>query len=170
MRHRCASVKPVVFLFSLTCVSAPPADELPRAGRFTVEIEQSGSWEGFAVPHTYWVWIARRKGTYAGSGPLDGMTSRCVSKGTTAFGISTSEVHCENADDDGDKIFEVSTEECACAPGGRGGKGQGELIGGTGKYAGIRGSFEIERKVGARDQAARTWTDFVRIVGRWRLP
>ena len=88
----------------------------------------------------------------------------------TAQGISVAEIHCENADSEGDKIFELSKEECACAPGGKGGTGTGEILGGTGKYVGIRGSFKIERKVGPRDQAARTWTDYVTIVGSWTLP
>ncbi len=98
------------------------------------------------------------------------MRSRCISKGTTAGGISEAEIHCENTDKDGDKIFEVSKEECACGPGGAGGTGRGEFLGGTGKYVGIRGSFVIERKVGPRDQVARTRTDHVTIEGSWSLP
>ena len=164
------------FILAVSCLvlllgsSVSAAEELAKQGSFEVTIQQDGSWEGFPVAQSYWVWIARRQGDYLGTGPLNGMTSKCVSKGRTAHGISTAEIHCENSDPDGDKIFEFSKEECACAPGGKGGTGTGEFLGGTGKFVGIRGTFEIERKVGARDQAARTWTDYVTIVGSWTLP
>ncbi len=141
-----------------------------REGTFRASITQEGSWEGFPVAQNYWVWIARRQGVFSGAGLLDGLTSNCVSKGTTAYGVSKAEIHCEHTDQDGDRIFEKSIEECACAPGGKGGTGTGEFIGGTGKYTGIRGSFTIIRKVGARDQAARTWTDHVTVEGDWVLP
>ncbi len=146
------------------------AQEQASEGTFLVTIRQHGSWEGFRVAQGHWVWIARREGVYSGTGPLDGMTSKCISKGTTAFGISRAEIHCENSDSDGDRIYEVSREECTCAPGGKGGTGTGEFVGGTGKYVGIHGSFRITRTVGARDQAARTWTDEVAIEGNWVLP
>lgn len=154
----------------LLCASASLAQEIPNQESFKVTIKQNGSWEGFPVAHKYWVWIAQREGVFEGTGLLDGMTSRCISNGTTVHGVSTAEIHCENTDSDGDKVFEASKEECACAPGGNGGKGYGEFIGGTGKYTGVRGSFEIERKVGARNQDARTWTDHVTIEGRLTLP
>lgn len=170
MQHQCLILLAISCLVLFVCASVTAAAELPRQGTFRVTIKQDGSWEGFPVAQKYWVWIARRKGVFDGTGPLDGMTSRCISKGTTAYGISTAEIHCENTDSDGDQIFEVSNEECACAPGAKGGTGTGEFLGGTGKYIGIRGSFEIERRVGPRDQAAGTWTDYVTIVGSWTLP
>lgn len=146
------------------------ATKLPKKGEFSATITQQGSWEGFAIGHQHWVWIARREGVYSGSGLLNGMTSRCVSKGKTLFGVSEAGIHCENTDQDGDKIFEVSKEQCVCGPGQKGGTGKGEFIGGTGKYERIRGAFEIERKVGARNREARTWTDHVKVTGKWELP
>ena len=98
------------------------------------------------------------------------MTSSCISKGTTAYGISKAEIHCENSDEYGNNIYEISQEECACGPGADGGAGMGEFIGGTGKFTGIRGTFTIKRKVGPRDQRARTCTDYVTIEGSWTLP
>ncbi len=146
------------------------ADDVPKNGTFSVSIQQTGSWQGFLVPNNYWVWIARRKGQFAGIGLLDGMTSTCISKGKTIRAISRAEIHCENTDRDGDKIFEISTEECSCGQNGTGGTGSGNFLGGTGKYVGIRGSFEIKRTVAARDYDAHTWTDEVSIVGRYTLP
>lgn len=146
------------------------ATELAKKGEFSATITQQGSWEGFAIGHQHWVWIARREGVYSGSALLAGMTSRCVSKGKTLFGVSEAEIHCENTDQDGDKIFEVSKEQCVCGPEQKGGAGKGEFIGGTGKYERIRGAFEIERKVGARNREARTWTDHVTVTGKWELP
>ena len=170
MQHPYSTLLAVACLVLFMCASVSVAEDLPRQGSFRVTIQQDGSWEGFSVAQKYWVWIARRKGVFDGTGPLNGMTSRCISKGMTVYGISTAEIHCENTDNDGDQIFEMSKEECACASGGKGGTGTGEFLGGTGKYVGIRGSFEIERKVGPRDQAIRTWTDYVTIVGSWTLP
>jgi hypothetical protein len=146
------------------------AGELARQGRFAVEIMQSGSWEGFAIGHRHWVWIARRTGVFSGEGILDGMTSNCVSKGSTLFGVSEATVHCENIDADGDKIFETSTETGVWTRGGKGGTGSGTFLGGTGKYERIRGAFEIVRKVGPRDEATRSWTDYVTVTGNWTLP
>lgn len=143
---------------------------LPKGGNFVVTITQHGSWEGFPIGHQHWVWIARREGVYVGDGPLNKMTSKCISKGTTLFGVSSAEIHCVNTDGDGNTIFEASTEQCVCGPDQRGGMGRGELIGGTGTFQGIRGQFEIERKVGARDQEAQTWTDYVTLTGAWQLP
>ncbi|MGI9407788.1 MAG: hypothetical protein ACR2O4_15545 [Hyphomicrobiaceae bacterium] len=156
--------------FAVAASAAQAGGKRLKEGSFRVTIQQDGSWNGFAVENRFWIWIARRKGVFAGNGILDGLTSRCISKGRTAHGRSTAEIHCENTDPDGDKIFEVSSEECACDPGGEGGTGEGRFLGGTGKYVGIRGSFRIERKVGPRDRTERTWTDYVTIVGRWTLP
>lgn len=171
MRYRdCLLTALAGLVLSFSTAPFVSAQEPASTGTFRVTIRQDGSWEGFRVAQGHWVWIARRKGVYSGTGPLDGMTSNCVSKGTTAYGISKAEIHCENTDSDGDRIYEVSKEECACAPGGKGGTGSGEFLGGTGKFVGIRGSFRIERAIGARDQAARTWTDHVTIEGDWVLP
>lgn len=159
-----------MFIVAGIISSAAVVAEVPEEGNFAVTITQRGSWEGFPIGHQHWVWIARREGVFSGDDPLNGMTARCISKGKTLFGLSEAEIHCENTDADGDKIFEVSKEECVCGPGGRGGTGSGEFIGGTGKYWGIRGSFKIERRVGPRDREARTWTDYVTIKGSWRLP
>ena len=170
MKRTAATITAFSFLASMAAIAGVSAMQPERQGTFRVTITQEGSWEGFPVAQNYWVWIARRSGTFSGTGPLAGMTSNCVSKGTTAFAISKAEIHCENTDRDGDKIFEKSTEECACAPDGEGGTGTGEFLGGTGKYTGIRGTFRISRKVGARDQAARTWTDHVVVEGNWIIP
>ncbi|MCP4329732.1 MAG: hypothetical protein GY791_14995 [Alphaproteobacteria bacterium] len=170
MRAEHSFLLAILCFVCVLCAGQSPAGELPKQGKFEVTIEQDGSWEGFPVAHSYWVWIARREGIFVGTGLLNGMTSKCVSKGKTSHGISIAEIHCENTDSDGDKIFEVSQEECACAPDGEGGTGTGEFLGGTGKYVGIRGSFDIERRVGPRNQAARTWTDHVTIVGSWNRP
>lgn len=145
-------------------------EALPKEGNFVVTITQHGSWEGFPIGHQHWVWIARREGVYVGDGPLNEMTSRCISKGRTLFGVSDAEINCVNTDADGNTILEISTEQCACGPGQSGGTGSGEFIGGTGSFHGIRGQFEIERKVGARDREARTWTDHVKLKGVWQLP
>ncbi|MGI9422513.1 MAG: hypothetical protein ACR2PA_04920 [Hyphomicrobiaceae bacterium] len=157
-------------VFSFVTASAAQTGERARKGSFKVTIQQDGSWEGFAIENRFWVWIARRKGEFAGDGILDGMTSTCISKGRTAYGISKAEIYCENTDSDGEKIFESSDEECACGPGGEGGAGKGRFLGGTGKYVGIRGLFKIERRVGPRDQVKRTWTDYVTVTGNWTLP
>lgn len=170
MRHVHSSVLLIFYLATLKFTVASLAEQPPKHGNFRVLIEQKGSWEGFPIANKYWVWIARRSGVFEGNGPLNGMTSRCISKGTTAYGILKAEIHCENTDADGDKIFEVSKEECACGPGGDGGKGNGEFLGGTGKYLGIKGTFEIERRVGSRDRENRTWTDQVVMQGNWSLP
>jgi len=146
------------------CLATPGA--AAESGRFAVTITQNGSWEGFEIGHRHWVWIARRSGTFEGDGILHGMTQTCVSNGKTLFGASVATAHCVNVDADGDHIFETSTETGDWARGGRG----GTFAGGTGKYARIRGAFEIERKVGARDEAARSWTDYVTVTGSWALP
>lgn len=165
LRTLCAGL-----LFANLLAPLATAEQPARTGTFQVDITQKGSWEGFRVAQRHWVWIARRAGVFEGEGILKGLSETCISKGTTAFGISKAEVECRYEDRDGDLIFSSSTEECVCAPGGKGGSGSGKFTAGTGKYVGISGSYKITRKVGARDQGKRTWTDYVTLEGSWTLP
>jgi hypothetical protein len=78
----------------------------------------------------------------AGSGLLHNMTGRCLSAVVTDKAAKTIEGHgyCSYADADGDQVFEKTDYKQPIGPTIL---IQGQWIGGTGKYSGLEGTFEI---------------------------
>ena len=79
----------------------------------------------------------------AGSGLLHNLTGRCTGWYVVDVGAATYEQHghCNYADSDGDEVWErFDFDEQPLAPVRI---ASGRWIGGTGKYEGLRGEFEI---------------------------
>ena len=54
--------------------------------------------------------------------------------------------------------------------GSRGGKGTWTFVGGTGKYAGIKGNGEFDRLPGFRPSAKGTFQGMNKSKGKWKIP
>ena len=109
------------------------AGELPKQGTIKHSWTFSGPYEGLEVGEQ-WAGIARFKliTVPAEGGDLPPMVADCV-----GMGIDTHwEGYCVFTDADGDKIFDQWEDVDE--------KGTGTFMGGTGKYAGIKGSREYE--------------------------
>jgi hypothetical protein len=78
----------------------------------------------------------------AGSGLLHNMTGRCLSENIVDKAAKTIEGHgyCTYVDNNGDQVFEKTDYKQPMAPTLT---IQGQWIGGTGKYSGLEGTFEI---------------------------
>jgi hypothetical protein len=74
---------------------------------------------------------------------LDNRTGRCLGtwEADPTAGTFEQRVHCTYTDDDGDQIFERAEFERQALDGPR--VGTGQWLGGTGKYEGLSGVFEI---------------------------
>lgn len=146
------------------------AAELAKEGTFSLRDAWSGTVEGLSLGETRSVYIYMFKGVAtndAGEGLLHNTSMNCMGMGRSVRRATKDHGSCVYTDVDGDKIFDEWKDEGTL---GVGGKGTGSLIGGTGKYAGIEGSYEYER-VSLRPAAEGTFQGYTtRVEGTYKLP
>lgn len=146
------------------------AAELAKEGTFSVRAAWSGASQGFGLGEDHWVRTYDFKGVVTnddGQGFLHNTSLRCIGLGRTFKGVTENSGNCVHTDLDGDTIFDSWQDEGTVSTGAR---GVGNLIGGTGKYAGIQGTFHYKR-IGLTPVAEGTFQGYtVRFTGNWKLP
>lgn len=93
------------------------------------------------------------------SGPLQGGPANCSCTFMAVEGTGKSKVYCSFGDADGDRVLTEFTGHNT--PDGQG-SGTNEIIGGTGKYAGIKGSGPWKCKYVGRngESCCNQWLDY----------
>ncbi len=139
--------------FATLCTFAS-AQQLPKSGSiefhtgFKLEAQPASVAEKNAVGQGSAIGV-----TYAdkGSGPLHGGPATCFFSFFVADGLGRSKGYCAFGDADGDRIF-TDWHGKDVPPGS---EGVNEIVGGTGKYAGIQGRGPWKcRPVGANGESA----------------
>jgi len=101
--------------------------------------------------------------------PLYNATVHCLGSLLAKKGIYENDAGlCSYTRPDGDVIF--ATYKATGKLGSRGGKGTWTFVGGTGKYAGIKGNGEFDRLPGFRPSAKGTFQGMNKSKGQWKIP
>lgn len=137
------------FLLALLCPQNARAEDLPSKGDFRITytaVEASPTkpvsiGDNRTVGVNTFIMTAVNQ---AGSGLLHNMTGHCTSMTTADAGAKTFESHgyCDYVDAAGDHVFEkydYPVQQVAATT-----HADGEWVGGTGKFAGLGGKFEIQ--------------------------
>lgn len=90
--------------------------------------------------------------------------SSCIGLSDTRTGSSG---RCVWVTDGGDEIF--SEVNRVPSPAGQGGKGVGRLVGGTGRFAGIEGSYEMRWIERPQADSADLAHETISMSGRWKI-
>ncbi|MFB9266513.1 hypothetical protein ACFFWD_25720 [Bradyrhizobium erythrophlei] len=136
-----------VSLLLAVAASGATAQQLPAEGKFSISYTLTNSSPvkpiSIGKDKEFTVSSSMMTGMNdAGSGLLHNMTGRCLSAVVTDKAAKTIEGHgyCTYADADGDQVFEKTDYN---QPSGPTILIQGQWIGGTGKFTGLEGTFEI---------------------------
>lgn len=158
-----------VFLAFAPC-DRPVAAEVAKEGTFEVRSAWSGSVEA-AVPtgpdadaFVYqFLGVATNE---AGEGFLHNTSMHCVGLGHARGNAERNRGNCVYVDPDGDRVFAEWQDEGTVQHA----EGRGDLIGGTGKYDGITGSYTYVR-LAVRPAADGTFQGYTaQAGGSWTLP
>ena len=148
------------FLDNLIAAALAVVVSLPLFTVRTAEAEESGS---FTVLHSYVrnLTVIEHAGGNVTGGPLTGTGTVLDSSGAPFVKDTNSnaacilysrmseagidlKAPCTTTDADGDRMYLMSRRETGDIQDGGGGLGKAEIIGGTGKYAGIRGTCSYD--------------------------
>jgi hypothetical protein len=154
-----------VFLFAATA----SAGELQRSGEFQGHWTSIGTAQTLVLDESRYATILRLQGTIvikSSPGFTRAMQADCVGlnlkdERTTGSG------RCVWTDTDGDRVI----SEIAGALSGTVSKVRGRFIGGTGKYAGIEGGYELDwQYLRAIEEEGTIHGYSTSMTGSWRLP
>jgi hypothetical protein len=120
--------------------TAAEAQQLPKSGSINFQTGYKITAEALTVADKYMVGHGSAIGVTMndkGSGPLHGGPSDCLFTFFVKEGHTKNKIFCAFGDADGDRIF---TDASGDSTGENTSAGINEIIGGTGKYAGIQGN------------------------------
>lgn len=138
----------VVFLTGLsfaTFCTAAGAQQLPKSGSFDTQTGWKGTGDAFEVAEKRMLGGGNVIGmifNLKGSGPLHAGPATCFYTFFVVDGSAKNKGFCSFGDADGDLIF----TDFHGASAGEGMEGINNIVGGTGKYAGIQGSGTWKHK------------------------
>ena len=153
----------------LLCIANASADELQQSGEFQGNWTAIGTVQTLDLGESRSASILRLQGTIvtqSSHGLTRALQSDCVGlnlkeERTTGAG------RCVWTDSDGDRVF----SEINGALSGTDAKVRGRFIGGTGKYAGLEGGYELEWRYLQAVEAEGTINGYsTSLTGSWRLP
>ena len=159
----------VGFLAVLLCVASASAAELQKSGEFQGNWTAIGTAQTLVLDESRSASILRLRGTIvvkSAHGMEGAMQSDCVGlnlkeERTTGTG------RCVWTDSDGDRLI----SEVTGALSGTDSKVRGRFIGGTGKYAGLEGGYELEwRYLRAIEEEGTIHGYSTSLTGSWSLP
>lgn len=165
-----ASASVLGLLSDVHLIGRAGAAELAKQGSFSNHDAWSGVIEGvLVVGEEQVVYNYTFNGVVtndAGEGVFHNSSSSCLGMGSTIGGQTSNRGNCVHTDLDGDQIFDEWQDEGTEA----GASGSGKLLGGTGKYAGIEGTYEYER-IELRAAAEGAFQGYTtKMTGDYRLP
>ena len=157
------------FLAVFLCTATASAAELQKSGEFQGNWTAIGTAQTLALAESHSASILRLQGTIvteSSHGMTRALQSDCVGlnlqeERTTGSG------RCVWTDTDGDRVI----SEIAGALSGTVSKVRGRFIGGTGKYAGIEGGYELDwQYLRAIEEEGTIHGYSTSMTGSWRLP
>ncbi|MGI9263974.1 MAG: hypothetical protein ACR2QU_03530 [Gammaproteobacteria bacterium] len=153
----------------LLCADAASADGLQKAGEFRGNWTAIGTIRTLELGESESASILRLQGTIvteSSHGLTRALQSECVGlnlKEDRATGTG----RCVWTDSDGDRVFSQVTGSLS----GTDSKVQGRFSGGTGKYTGLEGEYELEwRYLRTIDEEGTINGYSTSLTGNWRLP
>ena len=157
------------FLAVVLCVTTASSAELQKSGEFQGNWTAIGTAQSLVLDDSRSASILRLRGTIvtqSSQGLTRAMQSDCV-------GLNLREEHttgtgrCVWTDSDGDRMI----SEISGALSGTDSKVRGRFIGGTGKYAGLEGAYELVwRYLRAIEEEGTIHGYSTSLTGNWRLP
>lgn len=172
-----AAVVAVLTLVLAVAFGSHAQAQLPKQGTFSATLAVSGTPKAMFRPgKNRHVAIFQHLGVLtndAGKGPFHNMSSRCIGMAdyqgdpVPIKRVGKIRVHCIWTDRQGDQIFiSGGTDEARLR---RPSKAAGNIVGGTGKYNGIEGTYEWVR-FGVRPAVRGTFQNYFKVNGNWKLP
>ena len=157
------------FLTALLCVAAANTAELQKSGKFLGHWTAIGTAETLVLDESRSATIIRLQGTIdteSSHGLTRALQTDCVGLNVKDDG-STGTGRCVWADSDGDRMI----SEVMGALSGIDSKVRGRFIGGTGKYEGLEGSYELDwRYLRAIEEEGTIHGYSTSLTGNWTLP
>ncbi len=159
----------VGFLAVLLCTATASAAELQKSGEFQGHWTAIGTAQTLVLDESRSATILRLQGTIAtqsSAGLTPALQTDCVGLNLKEA-RSTGSGRCVWTDSDDDRII----SEITGALSGTVSKVRGRFIGGTGKYAGIEGGYELEwQYFRAIEEEGTTHGYSTSLKGNWRFP
>ncbi len=154
-----------VFLFA----AAASAGELQRSGEFQGHWTSIGTAQTLVLDESRYATILRLQGTIAiqsSTGLTRALQTDCVGLNLKET-RSTGNGRCVWTDSDGDRMISETTGVLS----GTAAKVRGSFIGGTGKYVGLEGSYELDWQYMSEIEEEGTVHGYSNsLTGKWRLP
>ena len=155
-----------VFLFCAVSVAA----EMPKEGTLAGTVTYAGTHKIIPLDKQNFVLVYENMGVRVsdtGKGPFNGMSTLNVGVIYFENGEGRLRGYIFNTDKDGDKVIMELTED-ASHLGGKPTSGTGTIIGGTGKFKGIQGEMEYNRRT-LKPAAKGTHQAISKGTGTWKI-
>lgn len=157
------------FLAALLYATGAGAAELQKAGEFEGQWTATGSAQTLVLDESRSATIMRLQGeviTESSAGLTPALQTDCVGLNLRQAD-STGSGRCIWIDSDGDRMI----SEISGVLSGTASKVRGKFIGGTGKYAGLEGSYELDwQYIGTIEEEDTIHGYSTSLKGNWRLP
>jgi hypothetical protein len=153
---------------ALLAPGALGANPLPREGSFQAQWSVEGSRELLELGPSRSASIFRHSGTVTvvrSDGLVGNALSKCIGMGDSSEGDVS---RCVWIDSRGERIF--SELRAVSSPNAQTGRGRGQITGGTGRFEGLSGGYELEWVAVPSLDETRIEARTLKMRGRWTLP
>jgi len=140
MQTRTRTLSAVTLAAAMLFATTAMAADLPKEGTFSHATYHFGTWKGTMVGKGQFLGSWDHNGLSIGNGITDHLSWHCWGLSETQNGINQGNGYCVATDPDGDQIGGTTVAE-KYASNAKTFRGLATFTAGTGKYAGISGSF-----------------------------
>jgi hypothetical protein len=151
--------------------AAAMAADLPKEGTFSVTWSGAATFKATAIGKERLVFAWDENSLAVGTGLFDHMTWHCFGLGDIANGMAQWNGYCVGTDTAGDQIAANVASDGKYAADAKSFPGLATLTTGTGKYAGISGSWKyVGHGPEFRTAAEGTYVEYGNLQGSYKLP
>jgi hypothetical protein len=149
--------------------SVAMAADLPKEGTFSFTYYGAGTFKATPVGKERLLFAWDENALSLGNGLFDHMTWHCWGIADTANRMNQYQGYCVATDPAGDQIVADVASDGKFPADAKSFKGTGKLTTGTGKYAGVNGSFTLVHHQEFRT-AEGTFAQYIAMQGSYKLP
>ena len=170
MRLRTCTLSALTLSAALFAGTAAMAADLPKEGTFKATYSSAGTAKATQVGKEITLGTFDENGLTVGDGILDHVTWHCFGLLDQVSGMEEWRGHCMMTDPAGDQIAANVASDGKYAADAKSFKGTGTMINGTGKYAGISGSWAFEgHSPEFRTAVEGTYAQYGSVQGSYKL-
>ncbi len=170
-RTRFLSTLPFTLGLALAFNTAAIAGDLPKEGTFSATYSSAGTFKPSPIGKKWLAGAWDENGLSVGTGLFDHMTWHCWGLADIVNSMNEWRGYCVATDPTGDQVASDVASDGKYPSDAKSYKGTGNFATGTGKYAGISGSFAfVGHGPEFRTAAEGTYAQYGTIQGSYKLP